>query len=69
MMGSYVATWYMLYGLPYALARRRLLAYLLIALPVASALVDAKFMRPWTYFAALPVTLAVSLLFARRRWV
>jgi hypothetical protein len=48
MMSSYIATWYAAYGLPYALARHRLLAYLLIALPFACALVDAKFMRPWT---------------------
>ncbi|MBV8375059.1 MAG: hypothetical protein JO302_06075 [Candidatus Eremiobacteraeota bacterium] len=54
MMSSYIATWYAAYGLPYALARHRLLAYLLIALPFACALVDAKFMRPWT-----PVVLAM----------
>ena len=54
MMGSYVATWYVAYGLPYALARRRTLAYLLTALPFACALLDAKFMRPWTYAAVLP---------------
>lgn len=61
MMGSYVATWYMTYGLPYALARRRLVVYLLTALPVASVLVDAKFMRPWTYAVVLPAAVLLSL--------
>jgi hypothetical protein len=61
MMGSYVATWYMTYGLPYALARRRLTVYLLTVLPIASLLVDAKFMRPWTYAVALPAAILFSL--------
>jgi len=60
MMSSYIATWYMTYGLPYALARRRVLAYLLIALPFATALVDAKFIRPWTP-AVLVAAVALSL--------
>jgi hypothetical protein len=60
MMSSYVATWYMTYGLPYALARRRVLSYLLIALPLATVLVDAKFMRPWT-FAVLIGAVILSL--------
>jgi hypothetical protein len=57
MMSSYIATWYCAYGIPYALARHRLLAYLMIALPFACALVDAKFMRPWT-----PLVLAGSII-------
>ncbi len=57
MMSSYVATWYVAYGLPYALARHRIIAYLLIALPFACAAVDAKFMRPWT-----PIVLIIAVL-------
>ncbi|HKE37025.1 MAG TPA: hypothetical protein VKB39_06315 [Candidatus Baltobacteraceae bacterium] len=67
MMSSYIATWYMTYGLPYALERRRILAYLLVALPLATALVDAKFMRPWTSLAALPAVVILDLVLSRRR--
>ncbi|MBV8490866.1 MAG: hypothetical protein JO199_10095 [Candidatus Eremiobacteraeota bacterium] len=59
MMSSYVATWYMAYGLPYALARRRVLLYLLLALPIACALIDAKFVRWWTYGLVLPLAVLV----------
>lgn len=65
MMSSYIATWYMTYGLPYALQRRRILIYLLIALPFATALVDAKFMRPWTFAVAF-AAVAVSIWNAKR---
>jgi len=67
MMSSYVATWYVTYGLPYALQRRRILAYLLIALPVVTMLVDAKFMRPWTFAAVLPAFVILDLALARHR--
>jgi hypothetical protein len=56
MMSSYIATWYVAYGLPYALARHRLTAYLLVTLPFACAVVDAKFVRPWT-----PIVLAAAI--------
>jgi hypothetical protein len=65
MMSSYVATWYMAYGLPYALARHRLVAYLLIALPFACAAIDAKFMRPWTPIALMLAVFA-ALWLSRR---
>ena len=67
MMSSYIATWYITYGLPYALERRRILAYLLIALPLATTLVDAKFMRPWTFAAVLPAAVVLNVLFAAPR--
>jgi hypothetical protein len=67
MMSSYIATWYMTYGLAYALQRRNVLAYLLIALPLATILVDAKFMRPWTFAAVLPAVVIVDLILAKRR--
>jgi hypothetical protein len=61
MASSYIASWYLIYALPYALARRRMLAYLLIAFPFASMLVDAKFMQWWTYAIVLPVVIVVSV--------
>jgi hypothetical protein len=67
MMSSYVATWYMTYGLPYALGRRRILAYLLAALPLATMLVDAKFMRPWTFAVVLPIAIVLDVGLASRR--
>ncbi|HTX59247.1 MAG TPA: hypothetical protein VMH02_06165 [Verrucomicrobiae bacterium] len=67
MASSYVATWYLFYGAPYALARRRLFAYLAIALPFADALLDAKFMQWWTSAIVLPLVVACSFTLARRR--
>ena len=67
MASSYVASWYLIYALPYALARRRMLAYLLIAFPFADVLVDAKFMQWWTYAIVLPVTVGLSVFRTRRR--
>lgn len=67
MMSSYIATWYMTYGLPYALQRRRILVYLLAALPLATMLVDAKFMRPWTFAAVLPAVVILDVALASRR--
>ncbi len=66
MMSSYVAAWYVSYGLPYALARRSAVSYLLIALPFATMLIDAKFARPWTYAVVLPLTVLGCVLPRRR---
>jgi len=63
MASSYVASWYLAYALPYALARRRMLAYLLICFPFAGTLVDAKFMQWWTYAIVLPLVVLAG--FAR----
>jgi hypothetical protein len=61
MASSYVASWYLIYALPYALARRRMLAYLLIAFPFADVLIDAKFMHWWTYAIVLPIVVLASV--------
>lgn len=66
MMSSYVAMWYLPYGLPYALGRHRILTYLLVALPFACAAIDAKFMRGWTW-AALAIAIAAAYAGARGR--
>ncbi len=62
MASSYVAAWYLPYGLAYALARRRIVAYLLLLLPFACALLDAKFARVWVPAAVLPLAVAWSFL-------
>jgi hypothetical protein len=66
MASSYVASWYLIYALPYALARRRMLVYLLVAFPFADVLIDAKFMQWWTYAIVLPVVVLLSVLTRRR---
>jgi hypothetical protein len=66
MASSYVASWYLSYGLPYALARRRILAYLLVGFPFVDALVDAKFMQPWTFAIVVPLVAAVCIFFESR---
>jgi hypothetical protein len=67
MASSYVASWYLVYALPYALARRRTLAYLLIAFPFAAVLVDAKFVQWWTYTLVLPLVVLIAVVPRPRR--
>lgn len=57
---AFVFPWYLLWGLPYALDRHRILAYFLIWLPLASALVDQQAMRVWTLLLAFPLLLALA---------
>ncbi len=66
MASSYVASWYLLYALPYALARRKMLVYLLVAFPFADVLIDAKFMQWWTYAIVLPLVVLASVVRKRR---
>ena len=61
MMGSYIASWYVTYGVPYALARRRILGSLLVLMPFAALLLDAKFMRAWTYAAVVPAIVILAI--------
>jgi hypothetical protein len=66
MASSYVASWYLIYALPYALARRKMLVYLLVAFPFADVLIDAKFMQWWTYAILLPLVVLASITSRRR---
>ena len=61
MMGSYIASWYVSYGVPYALARRRILGALLVLMPFAALLLDAKFMRVWTYAVVVPAIVILAI--------
>ncbi len=61
MMGSYIASWYVTYGVPYALGRRRILGGLLVTLPFAAILLDAKFMTVWTYAMVVPGVVVVAI--------
>jgi hypothetical protein len=66
MASSYVASWYLIYALPYALARRKMLVYLLVAFPFADVLIDAKFMQWWTYAIVLPLVVLASVVGKRQ---
>jgi hypothetical protein len=52
---AYTLSSYVAWSIPYALARRNVLGYLLIAFPVAAVLIDVKFMTPWTLFLVVPL--------------
>ena len=67
LVSAYTCAWYLAWALPYAVARRRIVAYLLIAYPIASILLEVKFMRPWTLFAVVPAVVAVQALAWRKR--
>jgi hypothetical protein len=61
MIGSYPTPWYFIWGFGYALARHRVLAYLLILFPLASALVDTEFWHMWTIVLVVPVLVALQV--------
>jgi hypothetical protein len=67
LVSAYTCAWYLLWALPYAVARRRIVAYLLTAYPLVSILLEVKFMRPWTLFAVVPAAVAIQALAWRRR--
>ncbi len=62
MLGAYTAPWYVAWSLPYALARRRVLAYLAIWFPLVSALAEPSLVRPWTLVLLVPVLVATAIL-------
>jgi hypothetical protein len=55
---AFTCPWYLAWSLPYAVASRRVLGYLLVGFPLAAAAIDVKFMRPWTLFAVVPLLVA-----------
>jgi len=64
---TFVYPWYLLWGLPYALARHRVTAYLLIWLPFVAALVDQLAIQLWTILFVFPAILFLSLRLDRHR--
>ncbi|MBV8148190.1 MAG: hypothetical protein JO092_03775 [Candidatus Eremiobacteraeota bacterium] len=57
---AFVYPWYLVWGLPYALVRHRVLAYFLVWLPLVSALVDQQPIRIWTILLVFPLLLVWS---------
>ena len=60
--GAYAFAWYYLWGLPYALLRRRALSYLLVCFPLVSVVTDSAFSRIWELAIVAPVLALLSLL-------
>jgi hypothetical protein len=61
MLGVYVAPWYAIWSLPYALASRRALTYLLVMFPFASMLVEPALARAWKLFIVVPLAVALAV--------
>jgi hypothetical protein len=53
-----VYPWYFLWGLIYALPRRRVLRHLLVGFPLAAAMVQHEFWSPITIFVLVPLLAA-----------
>jgi hypothetical protein len=53
--------WYTLFAFPYALARRRVLRYLLVSMPFVTALITPEMMQTWTFVFAIPAAAVLSL--------
>lgn len=64
---SYTLSSYAIWGLPYALTRRNVLSYLLVAFPLATTLVEIKFTTIWSLFIVVPVVFAWQALAIRDR--
>ena len=61
-----VFAWYLVWGLPYALARHRTLSYLLVCFPLIVMLMESAFARNWELMFVVPA-LALLSLFAPER--
>jgi hypothetical protein len=55
-------SWYFVWGLPYALGRRRIIGYLLVCFPFVTMLIGSAYDRIWELNLVLPVVVAVSIL-------
>jgi hypothetical protein len=62
MLSAAIYSWYFIWGLPYALARRRILGYLLVCFPFVTMLVGSAFMRIWELNLVLPALVIISIL-------
>jgi len=68
MLSAAIYPWYFLWGLPYALARRRVLSYLLVCFPFVTVLVGLSlFLRVWELNVGLPVAVIASIAWRANR--
>jgi hypothetical protein len=54
-------SWYFVWGLPYALARRRILGYLIVCFPFVTMMIGSAFERIWELNLVLPFVVVVSI--------
>lgn len=59
---AFLYPWYLMWSFPYALRRRRVLAYLLIWFPFVGALVNQHLMQVWTLIVVFPLILVFALM-------
>jgi hypothetical protein len=64
---SYTLSSYSVWGLPYALSRRSVLAYLLVAFPLATVLLEVKFFTLWSLFIVVPAIFVWQVLAVRKQ--
>jgi hypothetical protein len=62
-----VYSWYFIWGLPYALARHRILGSLLVGFPFITMLIGSAFQRVWELNLVLPAIMMILLLAPNRR--
>jgi hypothetical protein len=62
-----VFAWYLVWGLPYALSRHRLLSYLLVCFPLVVILIESAFYQPWEITILLPALALISLFAPERK--
>ncbi|HLX26194.1 MAG TPA: hypothetical protein VKR05_04320, partial [Candidatus Cybelea sp.] len=58
----WIFPWYALFGFPYALARHNVMRYLLVSLPLVSAIITPELARVWTFLIAIPLATALSVI-------
>jgi hypothetical protein len=62
-----VFAWYLVWGLPYALARHRTLSYLLVSFPLIVMLMESAFEQKWEIVFVVPALALVSLFAPERK--
>lgn len=66
-LAASVFAWYFSWAVPYALARRRILAYLLVLFPFVTVLFESAFERIWEILVVLPVAVIVAIFAPARK--
>lgn len=62
-LAASVFAWYFAWGVPYALASRRIVAYVLVLFPFVTVLFESSFERAWELIVVLPIV-AIAAVFA-----
>lgn len=60
LLPSFFFPWYLAWSIPYALARHRVMAYLLVWFPLVGALVSGELLQPWTLLVVFPALAILS---------